>query len=182
MFYDKIRLGKRAKIKQLFKKLDIDADFTFADLFSSSIARTVLLHYLDEIEKKRPPLLDFKAATEKGLLASMIINNPHLNPRTIMQLYGLKMALQHVSMRELRTMFGAHKARTWHRLMADASDFVYPGLQTRQTTTDRRNLNLPKTPNPFYVIRDCLMEFAALRKDLLCQKRPATTEGQMEVI
>jgi hypothetical protein len=47
---------------------------------------------------------------------------------------------------------------------------------------DARNLNLPKTPNPFDVIRDCLNEFAALKKELLWQKRPATTESLMDVI
>ena len=68
-------------------------------------------------------------------------------------------------MRELRTMFGAHKARTWHRLMADA-----------------RNVHVPKAANPFAVIRECLMAFEAVRKDLLWQHEPATMQSQMEVV
>lgn len=57
------------------------------------------------------------------------------------------------------------KSDDGHRLMADA-----------------RNLHLPKTPNPFEIIRNCLNTFDALRRDLLWQKRPATTESKMEVI
>ncbi len=59
-------------------------------------------------------------------------------------------------------MLGAHKSRTWHRLMADARNFA-------KAMADRRNLKLPKAPNPFEVIRNCLMKFDALEKDLLRQ-------------
>ncbi len=49
-----VRLNKRTKIKQLFKALGVKSDVTFKSLFKLAIARKVLLHYLDEIERKRP--------------------------------------------------------------------------------------------------------------------------------
>ncbi len=88
-----------------------------------------------------------------------------------MQLFGLKVALQTLSTRELRTMFGSYNNKGWpvrhssnddgYRLMADA-----------------KNITLPKTPNPFAVIRNCLIEFDALRKDLLWQNSPRAKQSQ----
>jgi hypothetical protein len=160
-----VRLGKRTKIKQLLKKLGIESDLSFADLFKTSIARAVLLHYLDEIEARRPKLLDAQFANEKALLVALRYNNPHLTPRRILQLFGLKLALQTMSTRELRTMFGSYNNKGWYRLMADA-----------------RELKLPKSPNPFAIIRNCLNTFDALRRDLLWQNKHATRRSHMEVI
>ena len=53
-----VRLNKRAKIKQLFKKLNIAATLTFKKLFKPAIAKKVLLHYLDELERNRSRLLN----------------------------------------------------------------------------------------------------------------------------
>lgn len=69
------RLNNKRKIQQLLKKLDIKAQLTFKGLFKTNIARKVLLHYLDEIEGARPPLLDFKANSIKSLLVALIFNN-----------------------------------------------------------------------------------------------------------
>ena len=41
-----VRLNKRAKIKQLFKKLQVNADLTFKKLFKPAIAKKVLMYYL----------------------------------------------------------------------------------------------------------------------------------------
>ena len=49
-----VRLNKRQKIKQLFKTLGIKSDLTLKKLFKPAIAKKVLLHYLDELESKRP--------------------------------------------------------------------------------------------------------------------------------
>ncbi len=70
-----------------------------------------------------------------------------------------------MSTRELRTMFGSYNNKGWYRLMADA-----------------KNITLPKSPNPFAVIRNCLNAFDALRKDLLWQQKYETIQGHMEII
>ena len=142
------RLNNRRKIQQLLKKLDIKAQLTFKGLFKTNIARKVLLHYLDEIELTRPPLLDFKASNAKSLLVALIFNNPTLSPRRILQLYGMKLALEHISIRELRTMLGAHNKRSWYHLIADMKD-------ASMTTPSH-------LPNPFQAIRNCLEAFKAI--------------------
>ena len=55
-----VRLNKRQKIKELFKKLNIRSDLTFKKMLKPAISKKILLYYLDEIDKKRLPLLDFK--------------------------------------------------------------------------------------------------------------------------
>ncbi len=147
------RLNNRRKIEQILKKVGIKAQLTFKGLFKTNIARKVLLHYLDEIERARPPLLDFKAGNAKSLLVALIFNNSTLSPRRILQLYGMKLALDHIGMRELRTMFGAYNKRSWYRLMADMKDV---------STSSH-----PIQPNSFKVIRDCLEEFKIITKTIL---------------
>lgn len=144
-----VRLNKRRKIQQLFKQLGIKAQLTFKGLFKTTIARKILLHYLDEIERARPQLLDFKANNAKALLVALIFNNPDISLRRIMQLYGMKLALEYMSMREMRTLFGAHDKRSWYRLMADA-----------------QSIQLPKVPQQFAVLRDYLVKLKALRKEV----------------
>lgn len=115
-----VRLNTRRKIKQLFRKLGINADITFKKLFKPAISKRVLLYYLDEIESKRPLLLDYKAS-DSALLADLIFNNPNLSPKQIFQFYGLKHALGHFGVRELRAMFAGYNKRSWYRLMANAT-------------------------------------------------------------
>ena len=141
------RLNNKRKIQQILKLLNIKTPLTFKGLFKTNTARKVLLHYLDEVERARPPLLDFKVNNAKSLLVALIFNNPNLSPRRILQLYGLKLAFDYISIRELRTMFGAHNKRSWYRLIADMKD---------ATITQQ-----PISSNPFKVIRDCLEEFEA---------------------
>jgi len=75
----------------------------------------------------------------------------------ILQLYGLKLALDSVSIRELRSMFGAYNKRSWYRLIADMKD---------ATITRQQSLS-----SPFKVIRDYLEEFEATTKKVLHIKK-----------
>ncbi|HLC06880.1 MAG TPA: hypothetical protein VJJ26_01705 [Candidatus Babeliales bacterium] len=152
------RLNNRRKIQQIMKQLGIKTPLTFKGLFKTNIARKVLLHYLDEIENARPALLDFKVNNAKSLLVALIFNNPTLSPRRILQLYGMKLALDQINIRELRTMFGAYNKRSWYRLIADMKDV---------NITRQPNLN-----NPFKVIRNCLEEFKSATWTFVNTKRP----------
>lgn len=140
-----VRLNNRRKIQQILTVLNIKTPLTFKGLFKTNIARKALLHYLDEIERARPPLLDFKANNTKSLLVTLIFNNPTISPRRILQLYGMKLALEHMGIRELRTMFGAYNKRSWYRLIADMKDVTIA--------------QQPMPSNPFRLIRHCLETF-----------------------
>lgn len=123
-----VRLAKRYKIKQLFKTLGIKADLTFHKLFKPAISKRVLMHYLDEIECKRPLLLDYKSTNNRALLTALICNNPELGPKQILQIYGLKQVLEDTNLRELRTLFTQYHIRGWYRLMADVQRVKLPSI------------------------------------------------------
>ena len=125
-----MRLNKRQKIKQLFNKLAIKSDLSFKSLFKAATAKKILLHYLDELESKRPPLLDYRAANDKALLADLIFNNPELGSKRILQMYGLSKALKAINIRELRGMLSKRNKRDWHRLMGEAKDIRLPGIHS----------------------------------------------------
>jgi hypothetical protein len=140
------RLNKRQKMKQLFQSLGIETDLTFKVLFNQKTSQKVLLHYLDLLETQRPALLDYKAENPRDILASLIINNPSMKKNRILCLYGLKIALDTITLRELRVMFSKSNSRSWYRLMSEA-----------------KNVKLPVTISPFKIIRDDLTKFEPLR-------------------
>lgn len=141
-----VRLNKRQKLRQLFKKLGITSELTFKNLFSSTISQKVLLHYLDELERMRLPLMDYKASSPKALLADLIINNPQMKSRKLLQIVGLKLIMESVSPRELRAMLGKDSARTWYRLIEEAG-----------------SIKLPVSVSPFAVVRTHLNAFTPLK-------------------
>lgn len=142
-----VRLNQRQKMRKLFNNLDIDAELTFQSLFSSKISQKILLHYLNEVESKRPRLLDLKTGNPKALLAELIINNPKLGPLKTLQVFGLKQALDTATPRELRAMFGKYRPRSWYRVIAEA-----------------KRVNTPPTKSPFAVIRKHLTSFEPLKR------------------
>lgn len=145
-----VRLNKRAKIKQLFKELGINADLTFKKLFKPAIAKKVLLHYLDEVETNRSPLLNFKNVDDKAFLARIAFENPKITPKQAVLALGLKHALEAAPLRELKAMIGRNNPQGWYRLMKDT-----------------QSIRLPATQSPFKVIRDQLITFKALKLNAL---------------
>jgi hypothetical protein len=143
-----VRLNKRAKIKQLMKKIGKPNNLTLRDLFDSKKSQAILLHFLDEMEKKRPFYARYQSASDKDFLADLVIHNPNLSISRIMQLFGLKQALDKVTTRELRLMFGRCHARSWYRLMGEA-----------------RRIVLPKSKDTFDLIREDLIAFVPLKLD-----------------
>jgi hypothetical protein len=111
-------------------------------LFKPAIAKKVLLHYLDELESKRPALLDYTAKSDEALLAALCINNPELGCKQILQMLGLKKALELNTPRELRVLFARFNKRSWYRLMADA-----------------KKVKLPIIGSPFEIVREQITKF-----------------------
>jgi hypothetical protein len=141
-----VRLNKRAKIKQLFKSLQVNADLTFKKLFKPAIAKKVLLRYIGELERNRSQLLNFKAGDDKSFLAQLSFDNPAITPKQAMTLLGFKRALEAAPLRELKTIIGKNKPQSWYRLIADT-----------------KNITLPVAHNPFKEIRKCIQEFKTIK-------------------
>ncbi len=141
-----VRINKRQKMKQLFAKLGINVDLTFKKLFKPALSKKVLLHYLNEIERKRPPLLDYTITNDKKLFVDLLFNNPDLSPKQLIHMYGLRRLLSFFTQQELRNMLSRCSTRTWYRLMADANKVQLPGTQS-----------------PFKVIREQLVRFRPVK-------------------
>jgi hypothetical protein len=137
-----VRLNKRAKIKQLLGALGVKADITFKKLFKPAIAKKVLLHYLDELERNRSPLLNVKISDDKTFLAQLAFNNTDITPLRAMAMLGFKRALEAASLRELKTMIGKNKPQSWYRLLSHTKSVALPTLHS-----------------PFNEIRKCIKEF-----------------------
>ncbi|OGB83583.1 hypothetical protein A3F66_04400 [candidate division TM6 bacterium RIFCSPHIGHO2_12_FULL_32_22] len=114
-----VRLTKKDKIKQLFKKLNIKSNLTFRKLFKPALSKKILLHYFDEIEKRRISLIDFQPESDKELLANLIVNNSELKFRKILQILGFKRALSFTNIRELRNMFSSYNIKGWNKFLSD---------------------------------------------------------------
>lgn len=141
-----VRLNQRQKIGQIFRLQGINTEITFKNLFSPEISQKVLFYYLDEIEKRRLPLLDYKTSNPKALMTDIIMQNPSLGPTKVIQLFGLKQAFDSMNPRELRLMLGRGKDRSWYRLIAQA-----------------KAIKLPITKSPLSIVRDNLVKFEPLR-------------------
>lgn len=142
-----IRLNKRQKIRQILKKVGYEYEIVFQHLFSSMLSQAVLLYYLDDLESRRPVIIDYQTSSPKALLADLIINNPTLGPVKTLQLFGLKLAVDSIGIRGLRAMLKKSSARSWYRLMAESM-----------------KISLPKNPvSTFLVIRQSLDTFEAVK-------------------
>jgi hypothetical protein len=140
-----VRLGCRTKITSLFTKLGIGRELIFKDLFDSATSKTVLRSYLEEIEAHRPRLLDCVPSDAKSLIADIKLSNPSLSAAHVLQLLGVKSALESMGHTELRSMLG-YKARNWYRLLADV-----------------RSIKPTISRDPLAVVRNNLMEFKPLK-------------------
>ena len=141
-----VRLNKRQKISQMFKKLGINSELTFQSVFDSKNLKSVLLHYLGEVEKQRPALLDRTYNDPQALLADIVISNPNLGARQALQAFGLKQAFDKIGMRELRKILNRLSDRSWYRLVKTI-----------------KQVKLAKKNDTFGVIRKHLLSFDPLK-------------------
>jgi hypothetical protein len=112
--------------------------FTLKSLFKLATSREVLLHYINELESKRSVLLDYRKSSDKGLVSALILNNPPLGLKQILQMYGLKKLFE--------VMPPPSKQRSWYRLMVDVN-----------------KIKLPVARATFGAIREQVIKFKPLR-------------------
>lgn len=78
--------------------------------------------------------MNFKPKNDEALLAALRFHNPDLNHKQILQMFGLKKALEIYTLRELRTLFDNDNSRSWYRLIADAKKIKLPSTQSSYKT------------------------------------------------
>lgn len=146
-----VRLNKRSKIKQLFGALNIKSDLTLSKLFRPAIARKVLLHYVYVLEGKRSSLVNFKPLNDKQLLSTLVLHNPTLKPKQLLMFFGLKKALETITLDELKKSIVKQDIYNWNRL-----------------TQELNALKMPSTQKSFEIIYDQINAYKQLkiRKEL----------------
>lgn len=94
----------------------------------------------------RPILLDYKPKNDEALLVALCMNNPELAPKQILQMFGLKKAMEFMTPRQLRVLFSRFYPRGWSRLMADA-----------------KKVKMPNANNSFGIIREQILKFKSCK-------------------
>lgn len=140
-----VRLNHRQKMRGLFNSLGVNTDLTFKKLFSSSISKTVLLNYIDEIRKQRPLIVD-ATSNDRDFISELIIENPRMRLTKLFMLFGLKKALYKFDTRELRSILARYSNRSWSKMIVESD-----------------KINTKKLPDPFVAIRSEINTFSPLK-------------------
>lgn len=141
-----VRLNRRQKLQQVLKAVGIDNLPTYQSLFKREIARKVLLYYLNDIVMKYPPLFTYQNDNPKELLTDLIVNNPKIGLKKVLQMVGLKVIVDKIGIREFREITKRYNQNNWYRLYKEIKSLTFPNM------TD-----------PFKPIREAITDFAPLK-------------------
>ncbi len=109
------RLLKRRVIKTTFARCCINGnDYKFCDLFSSEIAKAVLLDVFAPFEGEQNKLIYCQDASER-LAIALCANNPELSPKDILMIVGCRNLLETSGYRDIRKLIGATSGQ-WSRI------------------------------------------------------------------
>jgi len=120
-----IRLNQRAKIRQIFKKINVNLDPVFSSIFKESISQQVLLLYFEEI-KQAYSLLSYRPKTLKDFIADFKIHNPAIKIRKMLQVLACKTAIDQLGVREFREATKIYGSHNWNRLKNDLLQYKLP--------------------------------------------------------
>ncbi len=151
VFRWEIRLNERPKIRKVLTTLGYTFEPTFKNLFQKTIAQKILLYYLDEIENKYPKILTLKDKTADGFIAQFCIDNPKAKIKDALLAFGYLKALEEISTRELRGLFGKYPVSSWYSLRQQMDGYNHA-------------VNPIK---PLQVVRDSINEFVSVKKESL---------------
>jgi hypothetical protein len=106
--------------------------------------RYCLISRYDKIKELEKAKQSSKRTIEKdrALLVALHINNLELGPKQILQMFGLKKAMEFMTPRELRVLFSHYNLRSFQRIMVDA-----------------KQIKLPRADSPLGVIREQIVKF-----------------------
>ncbi|NMB56683.1 hypothetical protein GYA19_01945 [Candidatus Beckwithbacteria bacterium] len=111
-----VRLNRRQEIRQILKKIKVDLEPTFKNIFSQEISKKVLLYYLSEIESGYPPLLIYEYETPKKFFNEFLLDNPSIKLSTALKMLGMRVLLDETGVREFREMAKRYGNYAWYTL------------------------------------------------------------------
>lgn len=136
-----IRLNQRQKIREILKKIGVEIEPTFGNLFKKEIAQKVLLYYAAQIEDDYPRLLYSKPKSAKDFIAQFIIDNPKTKLKDPIMALGFYSALEEVSTREIRELLRKHSKGVWYRFFRQINSFNYPKSNSSAFELIRNSIN-----------------------------------------
>lgn len=121
-----VRLNQPQKIRQVLRKIGLQVELTFKNLFKKEIARRVLLYHLDQIENAYPKLLYLKPKSAKDFIAQFTIDNPKTKLKDPFTAFGFYKALEEMPTREIRELLKKYPKWAWYRFYKEINSFYYP--------------------------------------------------------
>lgn len=118
-----IRLGDRKKIKQILAQNNFSTDvLSLKYLFSKSIAKTLLLSMLNELENSHLPALRFNLTNEE-LFAQVLMQNPAKKYKETLAIFGSMTLIKEIGVRKFRKATEKFGATNWHRMNKKLKEF-----------------------------------------------------------
>lgn len=146
VFRIEARLNSRQKIRQIFKKLGIQAEPVFKDAFNSNYAQRVVQHFWVELEKGYKGL-GYMPDTPSKLFTELAGRNPDKRLSVLLKAIGIKLILDELGVRGYRN------------LVSDFSDASW--ANSRKTIN---SLNIPQTYwSPLAQISKSIEEFKPVK-------------------
>lgn len=142
-----IRLNQRQKIRQILEKTNTEIEPTFQNLFKKDIAKRVLIHFLDEIEKQYPKTLYFSPKSNKDFIAQFIIDNPKAKLKDTVLALGFHRTLDEINSREVKELLKNYPTSSWYSFINKMNSYNYP----------KSNFSA------FQIIRNSIEEFKPLK-------------------
>lgn len=142
-----VRLGNRKKIKQVIEKLELGiSDLNFANLFSTAIAKKILLDVIKKVENSYPKILHIKDQGLLELATNIKVNNPEIKLGQISEILFAKEAIQNRGVREFRKFIDLFGKSKWARFK-----------------NKMKGLKISNETDTFKKIREQLTEFQQVR-------------------
>ncbi len=119
-----LRLNNRKRIKAALNAVGIEKELTLANLFDVEIARKLLLHELEKVERNYPSILLDGSKSAVARLNSIFFNNPGIPIKRAIQSVGLAALLDEVGVREVRTITEPYGYDRWLALEKELNAIV----------------------------------------------------------
>lgn len=110
----------RRKLKSLFLNLNIETKLTFEGLFKRRIAKTILLHYLNQITHELY-VMHFDLRNIDNLIAAIKSKKPRIKPAKILQLIGFIQTVQSIGNRGARVELNLSNSQ-WYRIQKELKE------------------------------------------------------------
>jgi hypothetical protein len=112
-----VRLGNRARIMKLLKRIEPGTEPTFKALFNVSIAKAVLMQFWTQLRAQLPMIEGARDGRPEDLLVSLAAAaSGRARPRTLLQQLGCLTLVASVGFRGAGAILSRHcSARSWER-------------------------------------------------------------------